>query len=201
MSSYGISAVLKEIYAAHLELNSSIRALVIRFSLSTNWGEPNRTRPEKLLPTSKTEARMVNWYNWDCSSCSRVVSVSRVWGSREEQAIRIGRSWWKPRIQNKAMAHPVLPQGTLHFQGPREDTGSPGTAPLWGWGALGCWLSHLERSQECQGKSEVVWRALPPPASAIWWCDQGGLRWDESVFSICIPEASRLWFFSRYTYS
>lgn len=136
---------------------------------------------------------MVNWCNWDCSSCSRVLSVSRVWGSREEQAIRIGRSWWKPRIQNKAMATQSYLRELFIFRVPENKIQVAlgqhrcGAEGLW---AAGCLIWRGVRS--VRGKSEVVWRALPPPASAIWWCDQGGLRWDESVFSICIPEASRL---------
>ena len=79
-SKYHISpSTLKSNYAAHLEWKSSNKDLVMRFSLSTNWGEPNKTLPEKLLATSKTEAMMVNWCNWDFSSCSRVLSISRVW--------------------------------------------------------------------------------------------------------------------------
>ena len=50
----------KKMSAAHLELKSSTRDFVICFSLSTNWGELNRPLSEKLLATSKTEARMVS---------------------------------------------------------------------------------------------------------------------------------------------
>ena len=67
------------LYEVYLELNSSVRALVMCFSLFTNSVELNKALPEKLLATSKTEARMPNCFNWDSMSCSRILSISRVW--------------------------------------------------------------------------------------------------------------------------
>lgn len=55
-----------------------MKAWILRFSVSTNSGEPNRALTEKLLVTSKTEARMVKWSSWDCSSCSWALSASSV---------------------------------------------------------------------------------------------------------------------------
>lgn len=66
------------VYEDYLELNSFVRDLVMHFSLFTNSGELNKTLPEKLLATSKMEARMFNWYNWDSISCSRILSIRRV---------------------------------------------------------------------------------------------------------------------------
>ena len=53
----------ESLYEVYLELNSSIRALVMCFSLFTNSVELNKALPEKLLATSKTEARMANCFN------------------------------------------------------------------------------------------------------------------------------------------
>ena len=69
----------ESLYEVYLELNSFIRALVMCFSLFTNSVELNKALPEKLLATSKTEARMANCFNWDSMSRSRILSISRVW--------------------------------------------------------------------------------------------------------------------------
>lgn len=53
----------------------------MHFNLSTNSGELNKTPQEKLLATSKTEARMVKWRNLDFIFCSRALSISRVSGN------------------------------------------------------------------------------------------------------------------------
>ena len=72
----------------YLELNSFVRSLVMLFSFSTKSGELNKTPQQKLLATSKTEARIVKWCNLDLMACSRALSISIVWVGKKEQTVR-----------------------------------------------------------------------------------------------------------------
>ena len=65
------------LYEVYLELNSSVRALVMCFSLFTNSVELNKTCPEKLLATSKTEAR------WLTASTGTPYPTARFYSSAE----------------------------------------------------------------------------------------------------------------------
>ena len=72
----------------YLELNSFVRSVVMLFSFSTNSGELNKTPQQKLLATSKTDARIVKWCNLDLMASSRSLSVSIVWLGKKEQTVR-----------------------------------------------------------------------------------------------------------------
>lgn len=199
----------KKICAAHLDLNSSMRALVIRFSLSTNWGEPNRTLPEKLLATNKTEARMVNWCNWDSSSCSRVLSISTVWGSREGQAVRrrVLVEVLNTKQQGNAPHSPTSGNSSFsgsqrrRFRKPWDST----IAGLRGSGLLAASFREVQDTLEESGVSGQVGGSVVRSATAwvshlVVWSRRPVTGTEcVSICSICIPETSRLWFFSKYT--
>lgn len=196
----------KKICAVHLDLNSSITSLVICFSLSTNWGEPNNTLPEKLLATSRTEARMVSWLSWDSSSCSCVLSVSRVWESRENRLSgdegpehktqrcppqTYLREIFIFRVPEKEVQE-TLGQHHCRAEGLRAD----GCLARRGAGHTGG-VRSVRASRKWCGE---VRRCLGQPFGGVTEeaCDRKRVGKWGNVFGIRIPKAPRLRFSSRY---